>query len=85
MCFVRLKSPNAIGCHRAAATPPMAAFTLVKSKSALGAFFRGQRSHFRAPKPITALAYKLARLVYSMLKHGMAYVDVILLYNTRWA
>ena len=32
-----------------------------------------------------AVAYKLARLVYSMLKHGMAYVDVILLYNTRWA
>ena len=63
---------------RAAATPPMAAFILLKSKSALGAIFRGQRSHFRAPKPITAVAYKLARLVYSMLKHGMAYVDLIL-------
>ena len=59
--------------------------TLLKSKNALGAFFRGQRSHFRAPKPITAVAYKLARLVYSMLKHGMAYVDGILLYNTRCA
>ena len=70
---------------RAAATPPMAAFTQLKSKSVLGAFFRGQRSHFRAPKPITAVAYKLARLVYSMLKHGMAYVDGILLYNTRCA
>ena len=26
------------------------------------------------PKAITATAYKLARIVYGMLKHGMAYV-----------
>ena len=28
-----------------------------------------------SPKAITATAHKLARLVYSMLKHGSAYVD----------
>jgi hypothetical protein len=28
-----------------------------------------------APKAITATAHKLARLVYSMLKHGTAFVD----------
>jgi len=61
--------------NRAAAALRMAAFTLLKSKSALGAYFRRQRSRLGAPKAITATAHKLARLVYSMLKHGTAYVD----------
>lgn len=62
--------------NRAAATLRMAAFTLLRSKSALGAYFRRQRSRLGAPKAITATAHKLARLVYSMLKHGTAYVDI---------
>ena len=53
----------------------MAAFTLMNSKSALGAYCRRMRSKMRSPKAITATAHKLARLVYSMLKHGSAYVD----------
>ena len=53
----------------------MSAFTLFNSKSALGAFLRRQRSRLGAPKAITATAHKLARLVYTMLKHGTAYVD----------
>jgi len=61
--------------NRAAAALRMAAFTLFRSKSALGAYFRRQRSRLGAPKAITATAHKLARLVYSMLKHGTAYVD----------
>ncbi len=61
--------------NRAAATLRMAAFTLFKSKSALGAYLRRQRSRLGAPKAITATAHKLARLVYAMLKHGTAYVD----------
>lgn len=61
--------------NRAAATLRMAAFTLFKSKSALGAYLRRQRSRLGAPKAITATAHKLARLVYTMLKHGTAYVD----------
>ena len=28
-----------------------------------------------APKAITATAYKIARLIYTMMKHGEAYVD----------
>ena len=32
------------------------------------------RSRLGAPKAITATAHKLARLVYSLLKHGSAYV-----------
>lgn len=61
--------------NRAAATLRMAAFTLFNSKSALGAYLRRQRSRLGAPKAITATAHKLARLVYSMLKQGTAYVD----------
>jgi hypothetical protein len=61
--------------NRAAAALRMAAFTLFKSKSALGAYLRRQRSRLGAPKAITATAHKLARLVYTMLKHGTAYVD----------
>ena len=61
--------------NRAAAALRMAAFTLFKSKSALGAYLRRQRSRMGAPKAITATAHKLARLVYAILKHGTAYVD----------
>jgi len=60
---------------RAAAALRMAAFTLTNSKSALGAFYRRQRARLGAPKAITATAHKLARLIYSMLKHGTEYVD----------
>jgi len=61
--------------NRAAAALRMAAMTLFNSKSALGAYFRRQRSRLGAPKAITATAHKLARLVYYMLKHGADYVD----------
>ncbi|MGI9281307.1 MAG: transposase, partial [Endozoicomonas sp.] len=53
----------------------MAAFTLMNSKSALGAYCRRMRSKLGSPKAITATAHKLARLVYSLLKHGSRYVD----------
>jgi hypothetical protein len=41
----------------------------------LGAFFRRLRTQLGTPKAITATAHKLARLVYSLLKHGTAYVQ----------
>jgi hypothetical protein len=44
------------------------------SKSALGAFFRRIKSRHGTAAAITAAAHKLARLVYSLLKHGMDYV-----------
>lgn len=61
--------------NRAAAALRMAAMTLFNSKSALGAYLRRQRSRLGAPKAITATAHKLARLIYSMLKNGTAFVD----------
>lgn len=53
----------------------MAATTLLKSQSYLGAQFRRLRARLGPPKAITAMAAKLARLVYRMLKYGQAYVD----------
>ncbi len=53
----------------------MAATTLRTSKSYLGAQFRRLQSRLGPPKTITAMAAKLARLVYRMLKYGEEYVD----------
>lgn len=63
------------GPNRAAQALRLAARSLHASKSALGAFFRRLKSRLGAPKAIVATAHKLARLVYSMLKHGTAYVQ----------
>jgi len=49
--------------------------SLFRSQSALGANFRRLRTKLGAPKAITAVAHKLARLVYRMLKFGQGYVD----------
>lgn len=70
-----LNSKTKPSANRAAAALRMVAFALTNSKSALGAFYRRQRARLGAPKAITATAHKLARLIYSMLKHGTEYVD----------
>ena len=48
---------------------------MLRSQSYLGAQYRRLRSKLGAPKAITAMAHKLARLVYRMLKWGHEYVD----------
>jgi transposase len=53
----------------------MAATTLRQSKTYLGAQFRRLRTKLGAPVAIKAMAAKLARLVYRMLRYGMKYVD----------
>jgi transposase len=53
----------------------MAANTLRTSKTYLGAQFRRLRSRLDTPVAIKAMAAKLARLVYRMLRYGMKYVD----------
>ena len=63
------------GANRVAVALRLAAGSLHHSQSALGAFFRRLRARLGAPKAITATAHKLARLVYSLLKHGTAYVQ----------
>jgi len=63
------------GAHRVAVALRLAARTVQQARTALGAFYRRMRSRLGAPKAITATAHKLARLVYSLLKHGSAYVQ----------
>ena len=53
----------------------MAAGTLHHSQSALGAYYRRMAARIGKPQAVTATAHKLARIVYSMLKHGTAYTD----------
>jgi hypothetical protein len=48
---------------------------LVRSQSYLGAQYRRLRTRLGAPKPITAMARKLACLFYRLIKHGQQHVD----------
>ena len=54
----------------------MAAQSLERTKTALGAFFRRIKIRKGAPKAVTATAHKLAQLIYFMLKKGESYVDI---------
>jgi len=49
--------------------------TLLHSQSYLGAQYRRLRTHLGAPKAIKAMAAKLARILYRLLKFGQSYVD----------
>jgi len=61
--------------NRAATALRLAATTLIRSRSYLGAQYRRLRTKLGAPKAITAMAHRLARLAYRMLKYGQEYVD----------
>ena len=63
------------GKNRVAIALRLAARSLHRSHSALGAFFRRMNSRLGYKGAITATAHKLARYVYAMLKHGQAYVS----------
>jgi transposase len=69
----RLSAATRPGVNRAAQALRLAARSLWRSNSALGAFFRRVASRRGVPKAITATAYKLARIVYAMLKYGQEY------------
>jgi len=53
----------------------MGASTLLRSQTYLGAQYRRLRTRLGAPKALKAMAGKLARIVYRMLKYGETYVD----------
>ncbi len=61
--------------NRLATALRIAAQTLTRSQTALGAFYRRKRSQLGAPKAITATAHKLARMIYFTLKCQRPYVD----------
>lgn len=53
----------------------LAAMSLARSDSALGAFYRRLCTRMDKPRANTAVAHKLARMVYFMLTRGEEYVD----------
>jgi len=61
--------------NRARQALKMAAMSLSRSDSALGAFYRRLCSRMDKPRANTAVAHKLARVVYFMLTRGEDYVD----------
>jgi transposase len=67
-------SRTRVGKNRAAGALRLAAWGLVRSHSYLGAYLRRQRSRLGAPKAITATAHKLARIIYNLMRYGLAYV-----------
>lgn len=61
--------------NRAASAFRMAASTLHRSDSALGAFLRRLKSRLGPGKAIAATAHKLAVIIFNMLKRGVEYIE----------
>ncbi len=70
-----LSSGTKRSANRARQAFRMAAMSVSRSDSALGAFYRRLCSRMDKPRANTATAHKLARMVYFMLTRGEAYVD----------
>ena len=54
----------------------LAAATLARSQTALGAFYRRIKARCGGKQAVTATAHKLARIYYTMLTKGTAYVEL---------
>jgi hypothetical protein len=63
------------GKNRAAHLLRLDAWSLMRNKSYLGAYRRRQRSRLGAPNAITATAHKQARIVYNLMRYGVAYLE----------
>lgn len=70
-----ISSKTRRGGNRVAAALRLAAQSLERSPSAMGAFYRRMKARLGAPQAITAAAHRLARTIYAMLRYGTAYVD----------
>ena len=60
---------------RAAALLRLAAVTVGRTETALGAFYRRLSARVGKAKAVTATAHKIAVLFYNTLRHGMSYAD----------
>ena len=60
---------------RAASLLRLAAVTIGRTDTALGAFYRRLSARAGKSKAVTATARKIAVLFYNALRHGMDYVD----------
>jgi transposase len=70
-----LSSRTRRSCSRAAALLRLAATTIGRSDTALGAFYRRLSSRIGKQKAVTATARKIAVLFYNTLRFGMSYHD----------
>ena len=70
-----LSSGTRPSANRARQALKMAAMSLSRSHSALGAFYRQLCARMDKPRANTAVAHKLARMVHFMLTRGEAFVD----------
>ena len=70
-----ISSRTQASANRAATTLRMAAMTLGRTQTALGAFYRRVAARLDKPQAITATARKLAILVYRALKGELVYLD----------
>jgi transposase len=70
-----LSSRTRRSSSRAAAHLRLAATTIGKSDTALGAFYRRLAARTGKAKAVTATARKIATLFYNALRYGMEYVD----------
>lgn len=62
--------------NRAAQAFRLAASSLTRSATALGAFYRRIKGRIGAPQAITATAHKIAIIFYQLLKHRTGYVEI---------
>jgi transposase len=69
------KRRNGLGANRIAGALRMAASSLQRTKTALGAAYRRIARHKGATVAVFAIARKLAQLVYRMMRYGQDYVD----------
>ena len=72
----RLSSRTKPVPNRAAIALRIAASTLYKNKTALGAFLRRLKARLGPAKAITAAAHKIARQLYVMLKTKTSYTEL---------
>lgn len=70
-----LSSRTRRSANRATTLLRLAAVSVSRTSTALGAFFRRLAARVGKAKAVTATARKIAVLVYNMLRHGKAHVD----------
>jgi transposase len=70
----RKKTPQS-AASRVGQTFRVAAQALVRSKTAMGAFYRRMQARKGAAFAVAVTAHKLAKLFYRLLKHGQNYVE----------
>jgi predicted SprT family Zn-dependent metalloprotease len=62
--------------NRAGQAFRQAAASVIRSQSAFGAFYRRKKAQLGPMQAVVATAHKIARTVYHLLKHKVAYHDI---------